>query len=215
MKKHKHHIIPKHMGGTDDPSNLVELSIEEHAEAHKKLWEQHGCIEDKIAYECLSGRRITEEDRILLAISGFRRFLNNPIAKEEWINNIKHTRKNQVITDSHRKSLSISLKKAHDEGRFVAFYSEETRNAMRKRYNENNMKEKLSLARKQSEKWKNSVSSPECREKKRLSSPKSKKVSVNGVVYDSIRHAVKETSYNYNRLRTILMSNVDDNIFFC
>jgi len=24
------------MGGTNDPSNLVELSIEEHAEAHKK-----------------------------------------------------------------------------------------------------------------------------------------------------------------------------------
>ena len=36
---HKHHIIPKHMGGTDDPSNLIELTIEEHAEAHRKLFE--------------------------------------------------------------------------------------------------------------------------------------------------------------------------------
>ena len=25
--KHKHHIIPRHMGGTDDPINLVELTI--------------------------------------------------------------------------------------------------------------------------------------------------------------------------------------------
>ena len=25
--KHKHHIIPKHAGGTDDPDNLIELSI--------------------------------------------------------------------------------------------------------------------------------------------------------------------------------------------
>jgi hypothetical protein len=33
--KHKHHIIPKHMGGTDDSDNLVELTIEEHAEAHR------------------------------------------------------------------------------------------------------------------------------------------------------------------------------------
>lgn len=33
---HLHHIIPKHMGESDDPDNLVELSIEEHAEAHKK-----------------------------------------------------------------------------------------------------------------------------------------------------------------------------------
>ena len=40
--KHKHHIIPKHMGGTNDPSNLIELTVEEHAEAHKLLWEQYG-----------------------------------------------------------------------------------------------------------------------------------------------------------------------------
>jgi hypothetical protein len=48
--KHKHHIVPKHMGGTDDPSNLVYLTIEEHAEAHKNLWETYGKIEDKVAY---------------------------------------------------------------------------------------------------------------------------------------------------------------------
>jgi hypothetical protein len=28
---HKHHIIPKHMGGTDDLSNIAKLTIEEHA----------------------------------------------------------------------------------------------------------------------------------------------------------------------------------------
>jgi len=31
--KHKHHIIPKHMGGSDDPENLIELTIEEHVES--------------------------------------------------------------------------------------------------------------------------------------------------------------------------------------
>ena len=50
---HTHHIIPKHMGGTDDPSNLVELPIEEHAEAHRKLYEKYGKWEDKLAYESL------------------------------------------------------------------------------------------------------------------------------------------------------------------
>ena len=39
--KHTHHIIPKHVGGTDDPSNLIEHSIEEHAEAHRLLYKQH------------------------------------------------------------------------------------------------------------------------------------------------------------------------------
>lgn len=52
---HKHHIIPKHMGGTDEPSNLIELTIEEHAIEHKKLWEKHGKWEDYYAWQGLSG----------------------------------------------------------------------------------------------------------------------------------------------------------------
>lgn len=54
--KHKHHIIPKHMGGSNDPSNLIELTREEHAHAHMKLYEQHGKKEDLGAYYLLSGQ---------------------------------------------------------------------------------------------------------------------------------------------------------------
>lgn len=53
--KHKHHIIPKHMGGTNDPENIKALSIEEHAEAHRLLYEEHGKIEDRLAWLGLSG----------------------------------------------------------------------------------------------------------------------------------------------------------------
>jgi hypothetical protein len=42
------------MGGTDDPSNLIELSVEEHAEAHKKLFEEHGHWQDYLAWQGLS-----------------------------------------------------------------------------------------------------------------------------------------------------------------
>ena len=73
---HKHHIVPRHAGGSDDPSNIVELTIEEHAEAHRKLYEEHGRWQDRLAWLALSAqigkdeimhevyhRPRTEEDR--------------------------------------------------------------------------------------------------------------------------------------------------------
>ena len=53
---HKHHIIPKHMGGTNDLSNLVSVTVEEHANLHKQLWEDLGHEEDRIAWQMLSGQ---------------------------------------------------------------------------------------------------------------------------------------------------------------
>ena len=58
---HKHHIIPKHMGGTDDPSNIVELTVEEHAEAHRVLYEKYGRWQDELAWKGLSGMIGKEE----------------------------------------------------------------------------------------------------------------------------------------------------------
>lgn len=43
------------MGGTDDPSNLIELTIAEHAEAHLQLFLQHGKAEDYLAWRGLLG----------------------------------------------------------------------------------------------------------------------------------------------------------------
>ncbi len=54
LVKHKHHIIPKHMGGTDDPSNLVELTIEQHAQAHLDLYETNGDPRDLLASQSLT-----------------------------------------------------------------------------------------------------------------------------------------------------------------
>lgn len=65
---HWHHIVPKHMGGTDDPSNLIKLTVEEHAEAHRKLWEEHGLWQDRLAWMGLSGM-IDHQECIRLAQS--------------------------------------------------------------------------------------------------------------------------------------------------
>tara|TARA_B110000902_G_C14083425_1_gene504076 strand:+ start:281 stop:787 length:507 start_codon:yes stop_codon:yes gene_type:complete len=65
---HFHHIVPKHIGGTDDPSNLIRLTVEEHAEEHRKLYEEYGRWQDHVAWKGLSGQ-ITCAEAIKLAQS--------------------------------------------------------------------------------------------------------------------------------------------------
>lgn len=53
---HRHHIIPKHMGGDDSKENLVYLTPEEHALAHLELYEKYGKYEDAQAFNTLSSQ---------------------------------------------------------------------------------------------------------------------------------------------------------------
>jgi hypothetical protein len=71
--KHKHHIIPKHAGGTDEPDNLIDLTIEEHAEAHKKLFEEFGRWQDELAWKGLSGTIGKEEIITRLQLEGVKK----------------------------------------------------------------------------------------------------------------------------------------------
>lgn len=64
---HRHHIIPRHMGGTDDPDNLIEVTVEQHALLHKQLWEDLGHWQDKVAWLTLSGQ-IGKEEATIMAI---------------------------------------------------------------------------------------------------------------------------------------------------
>ena len=67
MITHKHHVIPRHAGGTDEPSNLFECSVEEHAELHFALYLEHGRWQDWIAFHVLAGW-IDAEDASMEAI---------------------------------------------------------------------------------------------------------------------------------------------------
>ncbi len=53
---HRHHIIPKHIGGNDTKENLVYLTPEDHALAHLELYEKHGRYEDAQAFNTLSSQ---------------------------------------------------------------------------------------------------------------------------------------------------------------
>jgi NUMOD3 motif len=58
---YRHHIIPRHVGGSDDPSNIKMVTHVEHAEEHRKLYEQHGRWQDKVAWKALTGQIPHEE----------------------------------------------------------------------------------------------------------------------------------------------------------
>ena len=66
---HEHHIIPKYAGGTDSPDNLIKLTVEEHAEAHRKLYEQYGRWQDRVARigGKIQGVRAAESGQLALA----------------------------------------------------------------------------------------------------------------------------------------------------
>ena len=56
------------MGGTDEPSNLKKVTVEEHAQAHKELYEKYGHWQDKLAWQGLS-KIIDSKEVIKLAYS--------------------------------------------------------------------------------------------------------------------------------------------------
>ena len=59
------------MGGTDHLSNLIELTVEEHSQAHLKLYEQYGKKEDLCAYYMLSGKsQDTEFKKMVCSLGG-------------------------------------------------------------------------------------------------------------------------------------------------
>lgn len=55
-----HHIVPKSMGGSDEPSNLVGLTLREHVIAHILLAKAHGGLYWRAAYGMMFGNRLNE-----------------------------------------------------------------------------------------------------------------------------------------------------------
>jgi hypothetical protein len=65
---HRHHTIPRHAGGTDDPSNIEYLTVAAHVEAHRLLYERYGRWQDLVAYRGLAGI-INHEEAVREALS--------------------------------------------------------------------------------------------------------------------------------------------------
>lgn len=102
------------MGGTDDPSNLIELTVEEHAEAHRLLFEQHRRKEDELAWKGLAGIIGKEEllhELFVLAGSKSKPPKNHKANlgrkwSEEYKMNMKIVCSGLKKSESHKKKIS-------------------------------------------------------------------------------------------------------------
>ena len=115
---HIHHIVPKHIFknhkelvpknlSLNSKENLIKLTVEQHAEAHKKLYEQHGFIEDYAAWKSLSGAITSEEARILV-ITG-NKYRLNKFHTEETKKQMSEVKRGKKFTEEHKQKISQSL----------------------------------------------------------------------------------------------------------
>ena len=113
------------MGGTDDPSNIVELTIKEHAEAHRILYETYGNEKDKVAWQGLAG--LIPKSEIMRDLHKLGRKKADDIMKE------KYGIVNPGQLPHNRRRTSEQNRRLHAEGRMSApdwtgkTHSEETK----------------------------------------------------------------------------------------
>lgn len=108
---HKHHVIPRWMGGTDDADNLVVLSLKEHFFAHVLLAKAIGCKDSwaavKIMGEGFSFRSSRHYETALKKFSE-----NNPAKSETHRKRLSELRKvdNPMFNEKNVEKMRVSQK---------------------------------------------------------------------------------------------------------
>lgn len=112
---HKHHRVPKHQGGTDDPSNLVEVSVAQHAELHFALYLEHGHWQDWCAAYFLDGQ-ISDKELISIRNSHNRSKAKPPSAEAN--KRRSETMKQRIKEGLKRTNPYHSGRKRNSQGQF-------------------------------------------------------------------------------------------------
>jgi hypothetical protein len=118
----KHHIVPKSMGGGDDPNNLIYLTAREHFIAHWLLWRIYR--NEKMAFafyamtymgknQTIKSSRIYEESKLArreFIIKNNKKYHKGKKLSQEHIERIRNVFKNMIRTEEHCRNISKSLK---------------------------------------------------------------------------------------------------------
>lgn len=136
--------MPKHAGGNDDSSNLIELTVEEHAEAHRVLYEKYGKWQDKIAYEGLL--KMIDKQTIISEIQSkaLKEYHSKPEVKEKY----RQLNEQRWKNEEHRKNVSDHTKKQWENPDFVKVHSDFMKEYNKKNWENPKIREKLTLRNK-------------------------------------------------------------------
>ena len=144
---HNHHILPKHAGGTDDPSNIIKLTVEEHSLTHLKLYQESGRNEDLWAYKMLAknknidisgenhpmwGKKHSDESKRKMSES--KKGKNHPmwgkIPSDETKNKISESNKGKKKSDETKRKMSEAKIRSKSSGMLGKKHSDETKRKM-------------------------------------------------------------------------------------
>lgn len=169
------------MGGDDSAENLVILTVEEHAIAHKELYEIYGKREDYVAWKCLSGQMAVEDILLERSRLGAKKRSQKNIGRK----NTEESKKKMSLAKLGKKrteesklkqSVSVTGDKNHFYGKT---HTEET-------------KKKMSLAKK--------------RRYLGEGNPRAKNITYNNILYPTLKECSKQTGISLYHLRKIINS---------
>lgn len=120
----KHHIIPRSMGGSDEPGNLIHLTPREHFLAHWLLWRIYKNKQMAFAFFCMQKMNAPGQERKIYSSKAYQEAkeargkfiseLNKRIKKGQNVSSetrdkIREKHKGRKFTEAHKQKIHKSL----------------------------------------------------------------------------------------------------------